>query len=144
MFKSRDFTKKIYSKQFMALRVIWQYMDRSVTKKILYGPHHMAVYGPVHILPYDPKWHELFAILYFLSKIMQVPAGPYTTVPYTKIGCLQPTPTFWCVGPVHILPYDPKCHELFTIYFLSEVTWLEHCPINCFNRQYLETLLFWS
>ena len=33
----------------------------------------MAVYGPVHILPYDPKWHELFAILYFLSKIMQVP-----------------------------------------------------------------------
>jgi hypothetical protein len=27
----------------------------------------------VHILPYDPKWHELFAILYFLSKIMQVP-----------------------------------------------------------------------
>ena len=30
--------------------------------------------GPVHILPYDPKWHELFAISYFLSKIiMQVP-----------------------------------------------------------------------
>ena len=24
-------------------------------------------------LSYDPKWHELFAILYFLSKIMQVP-----------------------------------------------------------------------
>ena len=23
----------------MALRVIWQYMDRSVTKKILYGPN---------------------------------------------------------------------------------------------------------
>jgi hypothetical protein len=38
----------------MALRVIWQYMDRSVTKKILYGP----------------KLHELFAILYFLSKII--------------------------------------------------------------------------
>ena len=33
----------------MALKVIWQYMDRSVTKKILYGPQkgHMAVYGPV-------------------------------------------------------------------------------------------------
>ena len=29
----------------MALRVIWQYMDRSVTKKILYGPK--LVYGPV-------------------------------------------------------------------------------------------------
>ena len=42
-----------------------------------------------HILPYDPKWHELFAILYFLSKIMQVPSGPYTTGPYSKIvtGC---------------------------------------------------------
>ena len=38
----------------MALRVIWQYMDRSVTKKIVYGPKlHMAVYGPVHILPYS-------------------------------------------------------------------------------------------
>jgi hypothetical protein len=33
----------------------------------------MAVYEPVHILPSDPKWHELFAISYFLSKIiMQV------------------------------------------------------------------------
>jgi hypothetical protein len=34
----------------MSLRVIWQYMDRSVTKKILYGhgtEGHMAVYGPV-------------------------------------------------------------------------------------------------
>ena len=29
--------------------------------------------GLVHILPYDPKWHDLFAILYLLSKIMQVP-----------------------------------------------------------------------
>ena len=39
----------------MSLRVIWQFMDQSVTKKILYGPKlivhvtsgHMAVYGPV-------------------------------------------------------------------------------------------------
>jgi hypothetical protein len=32
----------------MALRVILQYMDRSITQKILYGPQlHMAVYGPV-------------------------------------------------------------------------------------------------
>ena len=30
----------------MSLRVIWQYMDRSVTKTIVYG-RHMAVYGPV-------------------------------------------------------------------------------------------------
>jgi hypothetical protein len=63
----------------MALKVIWQYMDRSVTKKILYGPKLLrSIYyyfgdGPVHILPYDPKLHELFAILYLLSKIMQVP-----------------------------------------------------------------------
>ena len=64
----------------MALRVIWQYMDWSVTKKILYGPKLLrSIYyffgdGPVHILQYDPKRHELFAILYFLSKIiMQVP-----------------------------------------------------------------------
>ena len=36
----------------MSLRVIWQYMDRSVTKQFLYGPH---------ILPYDSQCHELFA-----------------------------------------------------------------------------------
>ena len=43
-------------------------------QQIVHGTEgHMAVYGPVYILPYDPKWHELFAILYFLSKIMQVP-----------------------------------------------------------------------
>ena len=47
---------------------IWQYMDRSVTKKILYGPQkRRSIYyffgdGPVHILPYDPQCHELFAI----------------------------------------------------------------------------------
>ena len=47
----------------MALRVIWQYryVDRSVTKKILYRPKLLrSIYyffgdGPVHILPYDPK-----------------------------------------------------------------------------------------
>jgi hypothetical protein len=34
-------------------------------------------------------------------------------------------------GPVHILPYDPQCHELFAIYLLqwSHVTW----TINNFN-----------
>ena len=63
----------------MELRVIWQYMDRSVTKQILYGPKLLRSISyflgdePVHILPYDQKRHELFAILYFLSKIMQVP-----------------------------------------------------------------------
>ena len=31
----------------MSLRVIWQYIDRSVTKKIVYGPKLFAVYGPV-------------------------------------------------------------------------------------------------
>ena len=52
----------------MSLRVIWQYMDRSVTKKMLYEPKKLrSIYyffgdGPVHILPYDPQCHELFAI----------------------------------------------------------------------------------
>ena len=45
----------------MSLRVIWQYMDQSVTKKILYGPQKLQSIkyffgdGPVHILPFDPK-----------------------------------------------------------------------------------------
>jgi hypothetical protein len=43
-------------------------MDRS-----FWGPYNIFRDGPVHILPYNPKWHELFAILNFLSKIMQVP-----------------------------------------------------------------------
>ena len=31
----------------MALRVIWQYMDRSVTNKILYGPKLLSIWtGP--------------------------------------------------------------------------------------------------
>jgi hypothetical protein len=34
----------------MSLRVIWQYMDRSVTKKILFGPYNILFGdGPVHI-----------------------------------------------------------------------------------------------
>jgi hypothetical protein len=40
----------------MALRAMWQFMDWSVTPKILYGP--------VHKLPFGPKCHELFVILY--------------------------------------------------------------------------------
>jgi len=31
----------------MALRVIWQYMDRSVTKKILYGPKLLRQIGKI-------------------------------------------------------------------------------------------------
>ena len=58
----------------MSLRVIWQYMDRSVTKKILYEPQKLrSIYysfgdGPVHILPYDPQCHELFAICLIIIK----------------------------------------------------------------------------
>ena len=51
----------------MSLRVIWQYMDRSVTKKNIWTSEasvHIIFFGdgPVHILPYDPQCHELFAI----------------------------------------------------------------------------------
>ena len=59
----------------MSLRVIWQYMDQSVTKTILYKPQKLrSIYyffgdGPVHILPYDPQCHELFAINVLFSEI---------------------------------------------------------------------------
>jgi uncharacterized membrane protein YhaH (DUF805 family) len=44
----RRWTDSIWTGQvFMALRVIWQYMDRSVTQNILYGPQ--LVYGPVRL-----------------------------------------------------------------------------------------------
>ena len=38
----------------MALRAIWQFMERSVTPEILYG----------NKLPFGTKCHELFVILY--------------------------------------------------------------------------------
>ena len=41
----------------MALRAIWQFMDRDVTHKILYGPK----------LAFGLKCHELFVILYSLQ-----------------------------------------------------------------------------
>ena len=62
----------------MSLRVIWLYMDRSVTKKISYGPQKLrSIYyffgdGPVHILPYDPQCHELFAIYVTFCHIVAV------------------------------------------------------------------------
>ena len=50
----------------MSLRVIWQYMDWSVTKKYYMDQAsvHIIFFGdrPVHILPYDPKCHVLFAM----------------------------------------------------------------------------------
>ena len=33
----------------MSLRVIWQYMDRSVTQKVLYGPQKLRSFGPYNI-----------------------------------------------------------------------------------------------
>jgi hypothetical protein len=45
----------------MALRAIWQFMDRDVTHKILY---YFVGDRPVHKLPFCPKCHELFVILY--------------------------------------------------------------------------------
>ena len=58
--------------------LIWQYMDRSVTKKILYGPH-MAVYGPVR--------HQ--------KNIIWTSYGSIWTGPSPK--------KFFGDGPVHIL-----------------------------------------
>jgi hypothetical protein len=73
---------------------------------------HIIFFGdvPVHILPYDPKWHELFAKLYFLSKIIMQTSeasvniiffwwrtGPYTaiwpSVPWTI--CYLSNFLFW-------------------------------------------------
>jgi hypothetical protein len=56
----------------MALRAIWQFMDRDVTHKILYGPKLRSIYyfvgdRPVHKLPFGPKCHELFVILYSIQ-----------------------------------------------------------------------------
>jgi methionine aminopeptidase len=79
----------------MSLRVIWQYMDRSVTKKILYGPQLRSISAALaktnrenknvkcNIVKYLPLFHHFKAIYQF---------------------------------PKHnILPYDPQCHELFAI-----------------------------
>jgi hypothetical protein len=64
----------------MSLRVIWQYMDRSIYS-------HMTIYEPVR--------HQKNII--------------WTSETSAHI-------IFFGDGPVHILPYDPQCHELFAIY----------------------------
>ena len=54
----------------MALRAIWQFMDRDVTTKYYRDRSEPEVRilfvgdRPVHKLPFGPKCHELFAILY--------------------------------------------------------------------------------
>ena len=52
----------------MSLWVIWQYMDQSVTKKILYGPQK---YGSIWTGP-SPKM-TLSAMNYLLFKIYVIP-----------------------------------------------------------------------
>jgi hypothetical protein len=53
--------------------MFWNWNEYTSNQEMLYDETAYFGDGSVHILPYDPKWHELFAILYFLSKIMQVP-----------------------------------------------------------------------
>jgi hypothetical protein len=58
----------IINKWFMALRAIWQFMDRDVTHKILYGPKRS--WGPYTILwvnlsqVTDKLYHILFYLMY--------------------------------------------------------------------------------
>jgi hypothetical protein len=53
----------------MALRVIWQYMDRSVTKKILYGPklHEPIEYNISNISIQFIHFTFLFSLFVFVS-----------------------------------------------------------------------------
>jgi hypothetical protein len=53
----------------MALRAMWQFMDRDVNHKILYEAKLRSIYyfvgdRPVHKMPFGLKCHELFVILY--------------------------------------------------------------------------------
>ena len=80
----------------MALRVIWQYMDRSVPPKLLYGPQKLrSIYylfgdGPVHILPYDPQCHELFAIYPYISECIVFMVSFLAVHPYIRnTGCVN-------------------------------------------------------
>jgi hypothetical protein len=42
--------------------------------------------------------------------------GPSPKKYYVDLRSFGPYNFFFCDGPVHILPYDPQCHELFAIY----------------------------
>ena len=61
----------------MILRVIWQYIDRLIAPKSYMDRSaaevHITFWGnqPVHILPFDPKYHELFVILCFSQVFFQ-------------------------------------------------------------------------
>ena len=62
----------------MALRAIWQFMDRDVTHKIciwteakLRSIYYFVGDRPVHKMPFGPKCHELLLILYLIHEICQ-------------------------------------------------------------------------
>ena len=77
---------------------------------------------------------------------------------YMDLRSFGPSTIFFCDGPVHLLPYDPQCHELFAIY-LYHILLMKYyidplrlitkkcnsiCSVNnqrCYNRK-LEYLIF--
>jgi hypothetical protein len=52
--------------------------------------------------------------------------------PVRSIYCRGPYNIFLGDGPVHILPYDPQCHELFALYAYrcQPTTVTDHSPIH--------------
>ena len=128
----------------MSLRVIWQYMDRSVTKKILYDLRSFSPYNIFLVTDRSIYCHmTLSAMNYLLYITLYVFIFPiwslfsYMDRPGICIIILDkkyniansschfrsygsiwtgPSPKTYYMGLVHILPYDPQCHELFAIY----------------------------
>jgi hypothetical protein len=99
----------------MSLRVIWQYMDRSVTKKLLYGPSEASIHiiffwrrtGPYTVKPrfIAPRFT---AKLTYRQEFLQS-RFPYVVI--TPLKCQTRIPPFATViedQTVNLLLFKPR------------------------------------
>jgi hypothetical protein len=112
----------------MALRVIWQYMDRSVTKQIVYGP--MLLSSPKTLPTIVQSNHSyilhftfLFSLFVFVSA-----AGQYNVMWTLKIpGQFKPT-LAWIIFRGSALTVMSDDHANQPIYPLASQIFYLHTP----------------
>jgi hypothetical protein len=60
----------------------------------------------------------VFKVLYLSNKFSQFDISFQIMISQSQKILYGPKLYFLGDGPVHILPYDPQCHELFAIYII--------------------------
>ena len=92
----------------MSLRVIWQYMDRSVTKKILYGPSSFGPYNIFGVTNRSIYCHMTLSAMNYLLYTATCSINVYTLATNCTWRCWSQANPFWDSKP-----------ELFSDCFMS-------------------------